>query len=84
MNGQEREKESRLVDLFTVENAVELQVLEGLLADQEIPYELMTWNSSVLDGIFEATRGHATVKVYARDLERANQVLSDFRSQNEG
>ena len=84
MNDREREKSRRLVDLCTVENAVELQVLEGLLADQEIPCELMTWHSSPLDGIFEASRGHATVKVYAADLERAKLVLADFKSQSDG
>ncbi len=83
MNDQERKQESKLVDLCTVQNAVELQVLEGLLADREISCELKTWHSSVLDGIFEATRGHATVKVYAEDLERAKQVLADFKSQDD-
>ncbi len=83
MNGQEREMESKLVDLCNVDNAVELQVLEGLLADRQIPCELRLWQSSVLDGLFEVARGHATVKVYAEDLERAKQVLTDFKSQSE-
>ena len=82
MKDQDREKSRELADLCTVENAVELQVLEGLLSDQGIPCEVMTWNSTVLDGIFEATRGHASVKVYAEDLERAREVLADFKSQD--
>lgn len=80
MTEQEREAGRDLVDLCTVENAVELQVLEGLLADRRIPCELMTWHSTPYDGIFEATRGHATVKVYAEDLERAKLVLADFKN----
>ncbi len=83
MSDQEREMGSKLVDLCNVGNAVELQVLEGLLADRQIPCELRIWQSSVLDGIFERTRGHATVKVYIEDLGRAKQVLADFQSQSE-
>ena len=81
MDDQERERERELVDLCTVENAVELQVLEGLLADREIPCEIMTWHSTPYNGIFENSKGHATVKVYAEEIDRAMQVLADFRSQ---
>jgi hypothetical protein len=69
-----------LVRLCTVENPVEAQVLEGLLADAEIATQLLTWHSTPYDGIFERQRGHAEIMVRAEDLEAAREVLADFRA----
>jgi hypothetical protein len=66
------------VKLCTVENSVEAQVLEGLLADAGVPSQLITWHSTPYDGIFESQRGHAEVRVRAEDLEAAQEVLTDF------
>lgn len=67
-----------LVKLCTVETAIAAQVLEGLLEDQGIPSQLVTWHSTPLDGIFERQKGHAEIRVYRRDLVRAREVLADF------
>jgi len=67
-----------LVKLCTVETAIAAQVLEGLLEDQGIPSQLLTWHSTPLDGIFQTQKGHAELRVYRRDLERAREVLADF------
>jgi hypothetical protein len=72
--------ELELVALCTVESPIEAQVLEGLLGDRGIPNQLVTWHSTPYDGIFESQRGHAEIRVYCRDLERAREVLADFRS----
>ena len=72
-----------LVDLCTVNDPVEAQVLEGLLADREIPCEILTWHSTPYDGIFESQKGHAKVKVFIDHLERAQQVLADLREQTD-
>jgi hypothetical protein len=69
-----------LVALCTVETPIEAQVLEGLLGDQGIPNQLVTWHSTPYDGLFESQRGHAELRVYRRDLERAREVLADFES----
>ena len=71
----------KLVDLCTVDNAVEAQVLEGLLADRGIGSALMTWHSTPYDGIFENQKGHAVVRVYNEDLAAAEEVLADVREQ---
>ena len=74
------EGELELVALCTVESPIDAQVLEGLLGDQNIPNQLVTWHSTPYDGIFESQRGHAEIRVYRRDLERAREVLADFES----
>lgn len=75
-----RRDDLELVKLCTVENPVEAQVLEGLLADAEIPSQLITWHSTPYDGIFESQRGHAEIRVRAEDLEAARDVFADFRA----
>lgn len=67
-----------LVKLGTVETAIAAQVIEGLLTDQEIPSQLVTWHSTALDGIFESQKGYAEIRVHRRDLARAREVLADF------
>lgn len=67
-----------LLPLCTVETAIAAQVLEGLLEDQGIPSQLITWHSTPLDGIFESQKGYAEIRVYRRDLARAREVLADF------
>ncbi|TFG87534.1 MAG: hypothetical protein E4H17_03300 [Gemmatimonadales bacterium] len=69
-----------LVALCTVETPIEAQVLAGLLGDQGIANQLVTWHSTPYDGIFESQRGHAELRVYRRDLESAREVLADFQS----
>ncbi len=83
MSRDDRREHRELVDLCTVNDPVEAQVLEGLLADREIPCEIVTWHSTPLDGIFETQKGHAMVKVFIDHLERAQEVLADFREQAE-
>ena len=81
MSQDERHEHRELVDLCTVNDPVEAQVLEGLLADREIPCEVVSWHSTPYDGIFESQKGHARMKVFADDLEKAREVLADFREQ---
>ena len=76
----EERQERKLVNLCTVENSIEASVLEGLLDDCDIPAVLETWESKAYDGIFVAQKGHARMKVFEEDLERAREVLADFRS----
>ncbi|MCB1161170.1 MAG: DUF2007 domain-containing protein [Candidatus Krumholzibacteriia bacterium] len=78
-----RRDDLELVKLCTVENPVEAQVLEGLLADAGIPSQLITWHSTPYDGIFESQRGHAEMRVRAVDLDAAQEVLEDFRASAE-
>lgn len=81
MTENEERRDNELVKLCTVENAVEAQVLEGLLRDRGIACELFTWHSIAYDGIFEQQKGHADMKVRAEDLERAREVHADFLAQ---
>jgi hypothetical protein len=83
MHDEDEADQLELVALCTVGSPIEAQVLEGLLGDQEIPSQLVTWHSTPYDGIFESQRGHAELRVYRRDLERARDVLADFRSSSE-
>ena len=78
-----RRDDLELVKLCTVENPVEAQVLEGLLADAGIPSQLITWHSTPYDGIFESQHGHAEMRVRAVDLDAAQEVLEDFRASAE-
>ena len=80
MENDPAEADLELVALCTVETPIEAQVLDGLLGDQGIPNQVVTWHSTPYDGIFESQRGHAELRVYRRDLERAREVLADFQS----
>jgi hypothetical protein len=69
----------KLVELVTLENPIEATALTALLQDRGIASNIDSWHSSPFDGLFEAQKGHAKLLVFEEDLERARQVLEDFK-----
>ncbi len=69
----------KLVKLTSVDDAIQAQVLEGLLKDQGIDCVLDIFDSAAYSKVFTIQKGHARIMVFKEDLDGAREVLRDFR-----
>jgi len=71
------------VKITSVENEVEAKILEGMLKEQDIPYELKSYYDSALNGIYQLQKGWGYVRAPERYRHKIIQVLSDLRTREE-
>ena len=67
-----------MVKLHILDNQIEAQVLEGLLAERGIRYALDLFSSHAYSEVFSNQKGYARVMVFKDDLEQAKLALADL------
>lgn len=83
MNDARDYDDRELAVLAQVSDAVEASALESLLADRGIHVLVEAQHSSPFDGAISPQRGWAHIKVYRDDLAAAEEVLADFRAEQD-
>ncbi|MCP4545909.1 MAG: hypothetical protein GY835_05510 [bacterium] len=69
-----------LVKLTTLDNAIQAQVLGGLLTERGIRFVLDRWESMPYSDIFANQKGYARMMVFKADLAAAKTSLTDLKS----
>ena len=55
----------RFKRILTIENAVQAQILDALLAERSIPHAMVSYRDSVYDGIYQMGKGWGHVEASA-------------------
>jgi len=65
-----------------LENQVEAQLLDTILAERDIPHMIRSYYDSAYDGIFQMQKGWGAVIARDTDKEEILEVLNDIRTQS--
>lgn len=72
----------RVEKVAVLDNEVEAQVLEGMLAEQNIPHVLQCYHDSALDGLFQAGKGWGHVEAPRNFHEQIRRMIAEIRRQS--
>ncbi|MBN1675624.1 MAG: hypothetical protein JXR37_31570 [Kiritimatiellae bacterium] len=61
--------------IAVLDNEFQAQVLEGMLAEREIPHRIRSYHDSVLDGLFQGAKGWGHVEAPAEYAEEIRALL---------
>ena len=66
--------------LLIPENEAEALALQGVLAEHGIAAQIHSYHDTAYDGIFQSQKGWGALLVPAADLERAREIISQWRA----
>ena len=61
-----------------LENAIQAQLLDSILAEQHIPHVMVSYRDSAYDGIYQLRRGWGHVEAPERYREEITAILEDL------
>ncbi len=67
------------VKAAVLENAIEAQVLDSILSEQNIPHLMRSYYDTALDGLFQAQKGWGYVAAPESYHDEINEILNDVR-----
>ncbi len=68
------------VKVAVLENAIEAQLIDSILNEQDIPHRIQTYHDTAYDGLFQVQKGWGVL--YAPPLKQKEtlEILYDIRS----
>ncbi len=69
----------RKQESIDLENGVEANLLEAILAEENIPHYIRTWNDLAYDGIYQLQKGWGIVETPAEYRDKVRELLAELR-----
>jgi hypothetical protein len=67
-------------NVAVLESEIEARLLEAILEEKGIVFDMMSYAEVAYDGLFQFQKGWGVVRAAAGDEERINVILADIRS----
>ena len=71
--------EEDYIKVALLENAIEAQVLESILSEQNIPHMMRSYYDTAYDGLFQIQKGWGYVAAPESYHDEINEILNDLR-----
>jgi hypothetical protein len=68
------------IKIATLENIMEAQQLESILAEKDIPYRLRSFHDTAYDGLFQFQKGWGELFAPAAFRDEIIEIVEDLRS----
>ncbi len=65
-----------MLQIYTLKNQIEAQVIEAALREAGVKFVIRTFEDTAYDGIFIPQRGYGQVMVGKRDKKKAEEIIS--------
>jgi hypothetical protein len=75
-------RDAQLVDIATLDNAIEAQLISSILDQREIPYRLQSFYDTAYDGLFQFQKGWGKLFAAVVDKPEILRIIDEVRSQN--
>jgi len=73
---------STFVKIALLDNAIEAQLVDSVLKDQDIPHMLRSYYDTAYDGLFQVQKGWGEVQAPAAFKETILEILESIRSED--
>lgn len=70
----------KMVKIAVLNNVFEAHLLEPILSDHQIPYELRTYHDDVYGNLYEITEGWGAIYSLPEYKERIAEIIRDLRN----
>lgn len=70
----------KMVKIVVLNNVFEAHLLEPILSDQQIPYELRTYHDDVYGNLYEVTEGWGAIYSLPEYKAHIEEILQDLRN----
>lgn len=71
------------VDVTILENIVEAQLLESILAAENIPHRIRSYYDTAYDGLFQFQMGWGQISAPLVHKQKILEILKEIRAQNQ-
>ncbi len=68
------------VKIATLENAIEAQILQSVLAERQILYRIQSYHDTAYDGLFQMQKGWGVLYALPEDKAEIEEILESLRS----
>ncbi len=75
-------RDAQLVDIATLDNAIEAQLISSILDQREIPHRLRSFYDTAYDGLFQFQKGWGKLFAAVVDKPEILRIIDEVRSQN--
>ncbi len=65
----------------TLDNEVEVRLLESILNERDIPYRLRSYHDTAYDGLFQTQKGWGYVSAPEFYVDEIREILTDVRKE---
>ncbi len=72
--------DSNFKNIVVLESEIEARLLEAILEEKGIAFEIMSYGEVAYDGLFQFQKGWGVVRAAAKDEERIKVIVADIRS----
>lgn len=72
---------SQFIKISILENLIEAQVLEDVLADREIPFRIRSFHDTAYDGLFQLQKGWGEIYAPAEYEREILEIIRNVRSE---
>ena len=77
------ENKQAFVDVAILENIVEAQLLESILAAENIPHRIRSYHDTAYDGLFQFQMGWGQIRAPLIHKQKILEILKEIRAQNQ-
>ena len=74
------EYEDEYVKIIVLDSAIEAQLVESILSEQEIPYRLRSFHDTAYDGLFQVQKGWGEISAPSSLKQEIIDIVDDIRS----
>ena len=68
------------VKIIVLDSAIEAQLVESILSEQEIPYRLRSFHDTAYDGLFQVQKGWGVISAPSSFKQEIVDIVDDIRS----
>ena len=72
--------QDEFINIAVLENSIEAQLLESILTEQHIPYQIRSYHDTAFDGLFQIQRGWGTIHAPSSQKAEILDILDSIRS----
>ncbi len=74
------ELQDEYVKIIVLDSAIEAQLVESILSEQEIPYRLRSFHDTAYDGLFQVQKGWGEIFAPTSFKEEIIEIIDNIRS----
>ncbi|MBW1892993.1 MAG: hypothetical protein JRF40_06790 [Deltaproteobacteria bacterium] len=74
------EYQDEYVKIIVLDSAIEAQLVESILSEQEIPYRLRSFHDTAYDGLFQVQKGWGEIFAPLSLKQEIVDIVEDIRS----
>jgi len=74
------EYQDEYVKIIVLDSAIEAQLVESILSEQEIPYRLRSFHDTAYDGLFQVQKGWGEISAPSSLKQEIIDIVDDIRS----